>query len=242
MNCVRDAERRQARASCVPVLHPYHEIPSCALDARAANPPWHVFRPPLVRVAALGESHHASSALHFPVQLPLEGLTLGLASGECSAAPQPTGTWPAQVGVNSRCHASLARILGSCRFVVQEALQNADYDSYQTQVLPRLVWHPLVSARPLVRQRIEGQVERQQQRNRAAAYPLLADIGPGAAIQGLFDASIMLEDSAFRDFVGAFCKLGSRWTSCRVALMWAVLALKGVFWMWKKVIYLYSKC
>jgi len=53
-------------------------------------------------------------------------------------------------------------------------------------------------------------VEQQQQRHQAgAAHPLLADVdceSVQAAIQQLFDASIMLEDSAFRDFVGALCR------------------------------------
>jgi hypothetical protein len=111
-------------------------------------------------------------------------------------------------------------------------------------VLPRLVWHPSQSLvrRPSKRSgtEIEGQMEQQQQRHRAAAHPLLADIDPEgvqAAIQGLFDASIMLEDSAFRNFVGALCKLSLRWSACRVALMLApVLALR-VFWIWRGIIF-----
>ena len=43
-------------------------------------------------VTALRESKHASSALSFPVSLPLEGLTLGLAGGvEGGAAEPPPG-------------------------------------------------------------------------------------------------------------------------------------------------------
>jgi hypothetical protein len=57
---------------------------------------------------------------------------------------------------------------------------------------------------------IEAQAEQQQQRHQAAAQPLLADLDSEsvqAAIQRLFDAGIMLEDSAFRDFVGTLRKL-----------------------------------
>ena len=54
---------------------------------------------------------------------------------------------------------------------------------------------------------IEGQVEQQQQRYQLAAHPLLADVD-FETVQGLFDANMMVEDSAFRDFVGALFKLG----------------------------------
>ena len=52
--------------------------------------------------------------------------------------------------------------------------------------------------------------QRQQQRHQTAAHPLLADVDSKsvqAAIPRLFDASIMLEDCAFRHFVGALRKL-----------------------------------
>jgi hypothetical protein len=53
-------------------------------------------------------------------------------------------------------------------------------------------------------------VERQQQRHhQGAAQPLFADVDSDsvqAAIQRLFDRSIMLEDSMFCDFFGASCK------------------------------------
>jgi hypothetical protein len=51
--------------------------------------------------------------------------------------------------------------------------------------------------------------DRLGQRHQAATHPLLANVNSEsvqAAIQRLFDASIMLED-VFRDFVGASCKL-----------------------------------
>ena len=52
--------------------------------------------------------------------------------------------------------------------------------------------------------------DRLGQRHQAATHPLLANVDSEsvqAAIRRLFDASIMLEDSVFRDFVGASCKL-----------------------------------
>ena len=52
-------------------------------------------------------------------------------------------------------------------------------------------------------------MELQQQRHQAAAHPLFADVDSEvlqAAKQRLFDASTLLEDSGFRDFVGALCK------------------------------------
>ena len=47
-----------------------------------------------------------------------------------------------------------------------------------------------------------------------AAHVLLADVDSESVqvaihVQRLFDASTMLEDSAFRDFVGTLCKLNS---------------------------------
>jgi hypothetical protein len=80
-------------------------------------------------------------------------------------------------------------------------------------VLPRLVRHAVASAQLLVRR--TSVVEQQQQRHQAAPHPLLADVDSEsvqASIQRLFDASIMLEDSAFR-FVRALCKLSSEMVS-----------------------------
>jgi hypothetical protein len=57
---------------------------------------------------------------------------------------------------------------------------------------------------------IEAQVEQQRQKHQAPAHPFLAYVDSEsvqAAIPGLFDASLRLEDSAFHDFVGALCKL-----------------------------------
>jgi len=58
---------------------------------------------------------------------------------------------------------------------------------------------------------VQQQLQQQLQQSRQqAVHPLLADLDPEsvqAAIQRLFDASVILEDSAFHDFVGALCKL-----------------------------------
>ena len=59
-------------------------------------------------------------------------------------------------------------------------------------------------------------MEQKQQRHRATAHPLFADVdseGVQAATRRLFDASILLEDSEFRDFVSALCKLSSEMVS-----------------------------
>ena len=58
----------------------------------------------------------------------------------------------------------------------------------------------------------------QQQQRRAAVHPLFADVdseGVQAAIQRLIDASILLEDSRFRDFVVILCKLSWEIVSMR---------------------------
>jgi len=47
-------------------------------------------------------------------------------------------------------------------------------------------------------------------RGKQVTHPLLVDLGPEsvqAVIQWLFDTSIILEDSAFQNFVGALCEL-----------------------------------
>jgi hypothetical protein len=168
----------------------------------------------------------------------LEGLTLGLAgTGGGGAAPQLPGL--------SRCNLACLRALFlaempcSSWFAVLEALQNADYVLTTRGAPPgRTPLSPGAGAGTPRRSskrggtRIEGQVEQQQQRHQAAAHPLLADVDSEsvqAAIQRLFDASIMLEDSAFHDFVGVLCKLSSEWSACRVALMSVpVLALGRV--------------
>ena len=177
--------------------------------------------PPRV-VAALDEPQQPSSALRSPVSL--EGLTLGLAGGGGGGAtPQPPGLSPRNLACLRALVAAalfLAGTLGSSWFAVLEALQNADYVlTTRGTALPGPAPHGTgaVASTPSKRggAQIEGQVE-QQQRHQAAAHPLLADLDSEsvqAAIQRLFDASIMLDDSAFRDFVGALCKLSSEMVS-----------------------------
>ena len=97
-----------------------------------------------------------------------------------------------------------------------EVLQNADHvlTTRGTGLVP--LGTGAVAVPPSKRDgtQIEGQVEQQQQqqqqRHQTAAHPLLADVDSEsvqAAIQRLFDASILLEDSAFRHFVSALRKL-----------------------------------
>ena len=177
--------------------------------------------PPRV-VAALDEPQQPLSALRSPVSL--EGLTLGLAGGGGGGTtPQPPGLSPRNLACLRALVAAalfLAGTLGSSWFAVLEALQNADYVlTTRGTALPGPVPHGTgaVASTPSKRggTQIEGQVE-QQQRHQAAAHPLLADLDSEsvqAAIQRLFDASIMLDDPAFRDFVGALCKLSSEMVS-----------------------------
>ena len=167
-------------------------------------------------VAALDEPQQASATLRSPVSL--EGLTLGLAGGGGGgAAPPPPGLSPRNLACLRALVAAalfLAGTLGSSWFAVLEALQNADYVLTTRGTAPGPAPHgtAVVAGTPSKRggTQIEGQVEQQQQRHQTAAHPLLADVDSEsvqAAIQRLFDASVMLEDSAFRDFVGALCKL-----------------------------------
>jgi hypothetical protein len=105
--------------------------------------------------------------------------------------------------------------------VVLEALQNAYYVLTTRGAAPpgqASLGIGTASGTPSKRDgtQIEGQVEHQQQRHQAAAHPLLADVDSESvqvSIQRLFDPSIMLEESAFHDFVGALCKLSSETVS-----------------------------
>ena len=172
--------------------------------------------PPRV-VAALDEPQQPSSALRSPVSL--EGLTLGLAGGGGGGAvPQPPGLSPRNLACLRALVAAalfLAGTLGSSWFVVLEALQNADYVLTTRGTAPpgpAPLGAGAVAGTSSRRggTQIEGQAEQQQQRHQVAAHPLLADLDSEsvqAAIQRLFDGSIILEDSAFRDFVAALCKL-----------------------------------
>ena len=170
--------------------------------------------PPRV-VAALDEPQQSVSALRSPVSL--EGLTLGLAGGGGgNAASQPPGLSPRNLACLRALVAaalSLGGTLGSSWFAVLEALQNADYvltTRGTTSPGPAPASAAVGTSGKRSGTQTEGQVEQQQQRHQAATHPLLADVDSEsvqAAIQRLFDASIMLEDGAFRDFVAALCKL-----------------------------------
>jgi len=199
--------------------------------------------PPRV-VAALDEPQQPSSALRSPVSL--EGLTLGLAGGGGgAAAPQPPGLSQRNLACLRALVAAalfLAGTLGSSWFAVLEALQNADYvltTRGTSPVGPAPLGIGAVAGTPSKRggTQIEAQAEQQQQRHQAAIHPLLADLDSEsvqAAIQRLFDASIMQGDTMFRDFVGALGKLSLE--VVRVALASVlVLALGRVCWMWKRI-------
>jgi hypothetical protein len=88
---------------------------------------------------------------------------------------------------------------------------------------------------------IGGHVEPQQQRHQAAAHPLLADVyseSVQAAIRWLLDASIMPEDSAFRDFVCTFCKLSFEMVSMQSGVDIGAGACTGwVPWMWRRIVF-----
>ncbi|KAH9953498.1 hypothetical protein BC827DRAFT_1159217 [Russula dissimulans] len=129
-----------------------------------------------------------------------DGLTLGLAGGGGGGGPpQP----PALSQRNLACLRALvaaavflAGTLGPSWFTPQAqaaaAVPRAKRDAAQAEC-----------------QVGTGQLQLQQQK-RQVAHPLLADADPEsvqAAMQRLFDASIMLDDSAFHDFVGALCEL-----------------------------------
>jgi hypothetical protein len=170
-------------------------------------------------VAALDEPPQGPAAIRSPVSL--EGFTLGLAGGGGGgASPQSPGLSPRNLACLRALVAAalfLAGTLGQSWFAVLEALQNADYVLTTRGTAPpgsAPLTTGAVGGTPSKRggTQIEGQVEQQQQqqRHQATAHSLLADVDSEsvqAAIQRLFDASVMLEDSAFHDFVGALCKL-----------------------------------
>jgi hypothetical protein len=110
---------------------------------------------------------------------------------------------------------------GSSWFAVLAARQNADYlltTRGTTSPGPAPLGIGAATGTPSKHGgiQIEVQVEQQQLRHQVAAHPLLADVDSKsvqASIQRQFDASIILEDSAFRDFVGVLCKLSSEMVS-----------------------------
>ncbi|KAI0300723.1 hypothetical protein B0F90DRAFT_1722805 [Multifurca ochricompacta] len=162
--------------------------------------------PPRV-VAALDESPQTPTHLHARSPVTLEGLTLGLAGATSSSTPQAPGLSARNLACLRALVAAalfLAGTLGTSWFAVLEALQNADYVLTTRGTTPS--GPPGAGATAAG---VEGQQQPQQQRLQAP-HPLLADVDSEsvqAAIQRLFDASKMLEDAAFRDFVAALCKL-----------------------------------
>ena len=162
-------------------------------------------------VAALDDTPPTPSA-RSPVSL--EGLTLGLAG--TAGPPQPPGLSPRNLACLRALVAAalfLAGTLGPSWFAVLEALQNADYVLTTRGTFPHSGPGLTTSATPSKRAvaQTDGQHSLQRPPSRQqAAHPLLADLDPEsvqAAIQRLFDASKVLEDEAFHDFVGALCKL-----------------------------------
>ena len=137
---------------------------------------------------------------------------------------------------------AVAGTLGSSRFALFEALQNADYvlttcGAAPPGPVPLGIGAVAGTLSKRGGTQIEGQVEQQQPRYHAAAHLQLADLDSEsvqAAIQRLFDASIMQGDTMFRDFVGALGKLSLE--VVRVALASVlVLALGRVCWMWRRI-------
>ena len=177
-------------------------------------------------IAALDKPPQGQQAPRSPVSL--EGLTLGLA-GSGGGSGSAAGLSPRNLGCLRALVAAVmflaAGTLGPSWFVVLEALQNADYVLTTCGTAPpgSVVLGPstgVPSGTPGKRSDApaEGlagvgqqQLQYQQQQSRQqAAHPLLGDLDPDsaqAAIQGLFYASVILEDSVFHDFIGALCKL-----------------------------------
>jgi hypothetical protein len=180
--------------------------------------------PPRV-VAALDEPSQTPTP-RSPVSF--EGLTLGLAGA--GGPPQPPGLSTRNLACLRALVAAamfLAGTLGPSWFALLEALQNADYVLTTRGTAPSTPSHMSLAppagtstkrmlssaAAAAAQAQAEGQAgtgQQHQQQRQQAAHPLLADVDSEsvqAAIQRLFDASVMLDDSAFHDFVGALCKL-----------------------------------
>lgn len=173
--------------------------------------------PPRV-VAALDEPPQTPATARSPVSL--EGLTLGLAGGGGGAgagALQPPGLSPRNLACLRVLVAAalfLAGTLGPSWFAVLEALQNADYVLTTRGTAASALSAAGGTSSKRGGAHFEGQTG--QQLRQQAVHPLLVDLDSEsvqAAIQRLFDASVMLEDSAFHDFIGALCKLSSEMVS-----------------------------
>ena len=110
----------------------------------------------------------------------------------------------------------LAGSLGESWFGVLEALQNADYvlsaKGTQSAGGRRSSTFNISGGTPGSRNisGTQGASSGTHGQSPATRHPLLTDLDPDSvqnAIQRLFDASKILEDSAFKDFVDALCKL-----------------------------------
>ena len=128
------------------------------------------------------------------------------------------GTWPAQFGVLTGAHrcrafpnrnASFKQVCGTrgapkCKITFLPHWSTRD----TAPPGPAPVGIGAVAGTPNKRGgiQIEGRVEQQQQRYQLAAHPLLADVD-SETIQGLFDANIMVEDSAFCDLLVHYASL-----------------------------------
>ncbi|KAG6888448.1 hypothetical protein C0992_008477 [Termitomyces sp. T32_za158] len=98
----------------------------------------------------------------------------------------------------------LAGSLAECWFGVLEVLQNADYvlTTKGVGAGKRAIFSPGATTTPALRDRSAS----------APRHPLLSDLDPETlqmAIQRLFDASKNLEDSAYKHFINALCRLSA---------------------------------
>lgn len=114
------------------------------------------------------------------------------------------------------CALFLAGSLGESWFGILEALQNADYvlNAKGLQSVParRNSAFSISSGGTPSSRSISGSAPGANAQQPGPHHPLLSDLDAESvqnAIQRLFDASKILEDSAFQDFVNALCKLSS---------------------------------
>jgi hypothetical protein len=117
----------------------------------------------------------------------------------------------------------LAGSLGESWFGVLEVLQNADY------VLTQRASHQ--RGKSIVNPTASGGIPASRSASTSAGgpppprHPLLSDLDPETmqgGIQRLFDASKNLEDSAFRDFVNALCRLSGEMIGMQTASLSAL--------------------
>jgi len=116
----------------------------------------------------------------------------------------------------------LAGSLGESWFGVLEVLQNANYvltyrSGHQSTPSKKGILHPIPSGGGNSVARSSSNVSGIPPVSR---HPLLADLDPDSmlgGIQRLFDASKNLEDSAFKDFVNALCRLSGEMVGMQTA-------------------------